>query len=470
MNIKDLLNLEANERLKRLRWSVYIRYLVLGVVGILVFLGDQLGAAYSLEGVVASLLLGLLYNTLASYLYHRGRFPSLWPYVGIVVDMAVITLVVHFTGGVESVFLLLYVLQIVGTNVHFSRIAGPLNFAVGGSAFVLLALLEWNGTIPHVASLSAFDGAYQDPAFVLTVGTTLVALMGISAYRSGYVIQSLESVEHELAGINDQLLKANESLALANRRLQEVDHLKTEFISVASHQLRTPLSAVKWVLKMVLDGDLGPIGPEQRDMLAKGYQSNERMIALINDLLDVSRIEEGRFEYHFAPGPLADVIDAAVIETRPTIERKQIVFRFERPAEPVPAIFLDRDKLRLAIENLLDNALKYTPEGGAVTVRLKHDPSAVSVEVEDGGVGIPSHQQDRVFGKFFRGDNVVRMQTEGTGLGLFIARRIVEAHHGQLSFVSREGIGSTFTLTLPKEPVLATTSAPPTFEAFMRSF
>lgn len=467
MKISELINLEAQARLKRLRWSVYIRYLVLCVVAILVLVGDRLGADYGIEGVIAATLLGLLYNSISSFLYHRARYPAFWPYFGIVLDMAVITLIVHYTGGIESIFIVLYLLQIVGTNVHFSRLAGPLNFIVGGVAFVALIILEGSGTIEHLTPLLAFEGAYQNPTYILIVSLSILSLMGISAYRSGYVIQSLQTVEHELTGMNDQLLQANQALQLANRRLKELDRMKTEFISVASHQLRTPLSAVKWVLKMILDEDLGSISSEQREMLAKGYESNERMIALINDLLNVSRIEEGRFEYHFTPSALLPVLEQVVGEIRPAIERKKLAFEFVRSPKPLPILSIDDDKLQLALENILDNAVKYTPEGGRASLRVRVSGREVVIEIEDGGVGIPAGQQEQVFNKFFRGDNVVRMQTSGTGLGLFIARKIVEAHQGRVSFSSREGVGTTFAITLPVPPPPGTLAG--RFETFMKS-
>lgn len=239
-------------------------------------------------------------------------------------------------------------------------------------------------------------------------------------------------------------------------REKRVERLKTEFVSLAAHQLRTPLSAIKWTLRMLLDGDLGKITTEQKDYVDKTAQSTERMIDLVNDLLNVTRIEEGRYLYNPTPLAFEPIIQSLIDAHRDLIDKKKIQFKFNKPKEELPPIKVDEEKIQLAIQNLLDNALRYTPPGGKVTVSLKYhqDKKRVEATVKDSGIGIPKDQQERVFSKFFRGDNAVRMKTEGTGLGLFITKHIIEAHGGEIWFESEEREGTTFYLTLPvvKEP------------------
>lgn len=228
-----------------------------------------------------------------------------------------------------------------------------------------------------------------------------------------------------------------------------IERMKTEFVSLAAHQLRTPLSAIKWTLRMLLDGDLGKINREQENFIQKTYQSNERMISLINDLLNVTRIEEGRYLFELSFIGIEDVLQPIIKSYQESMKRKKIKLVFKKPKTKLPKIKIDSEKVGLAIENLIDNALRYTFPGGLVTVALRYVKEEIEISVKDSGVGIPEDQRERIFTKFFRGANVVRMETEGSGLGLFIAKNIIEAHEGKVWFESKEGKGSTFYFTLP---------------------
>jgi len=233
-------------------------------------------------------------------------------------------------------------------------------------------------------------------------------------------------------------------------REKTIERTKSEFVSLTAHQLRTPLSAIKWALRMLLDGDLGKITEEQKDFIEKTYQSNEKMIELINDLLDITRIEEGRYLYQPILTNLESVVQFVINSYKEEIERKKLKFEFKKPEKKLP-VMLDVEKMRLAVQNLLDNAIRYTPPSGQVTISLKHVKGEKEIEflIKDTGVGIPEDQKERIFTKFFRGVNVIRMETEGTGLGLFIAKNIIEAHEGKIWFESKENVGTTFHFTIP---------------------
>jgi len=232
-------------------------------------------------------------------------------------------------------------------------------------------------------------------------------------------------------------------------REKMVERMKTEFVSISAHQLRTPLSAIKWTLRMLLDGDLGKLKKEQREFLEKTYKSNERMIDLINDLLNVTRIEEGRFLYKPVLTDIETVVQFVVNSYKEVIKRKKLKFEFKKPEKKLPKVMLDVEKMRVAIQNLLDNAIRYTSPGKRVTISLKRVKKEIELLVQDTGMGIPKDQQGRVFSKFFRGANIIRTATEGTGLGLFITKNIIEAHGGKIWFESVENKGSTFHFTIP---------------------
>lgn len=228
-----------------------------------------------------------------------------------------------------------------------------------------------------------------------------------------------------------------------------IERIKTEFVSIAAHQLRTPLSAIKWTLRMVLDGDTGEINAEQRDLLEKTYISNERMISLINDLLNVSRIEEGRFLYKQELASMEEIVSTVIESSQELLKMKKMTLTFNKPKEVLPQVSVDREKMELVVQNLLENAVKYTPEGGKLDISLEKNSTDIVFKIKDTGVGIPESQQSRIFTKFFRGDNVIRMETEGSGLGLYTTKNIVEAHRGKIWFDSKEGEGTTFFFTIP---------------------
>jgi len=244
-------------------------------------------------------------------------------------------------------------------------------------------------------------------------------------------------------------------------REKTIERMKTEFVSLSAHQLRTPLAAIKWTIQMLLDGDIGEITPEQREIIEKTQKSNERMIGLINDLLDVTRIEEGRYLYKPILSDLGSVVRFVINSQEDELKRKGLKLEFSKPRDNLSRVMVDVEKMRVVVQNLLENAIKYTPSGGKIKVSLKDNKTEIEFKIEDSGVGIPEDQQGRVFAKFFRGANVIRMETEGSGLGIFISKNIVEAHGGKMWFESKEGKGATFYFTIPVKKE---------FEEFLKEF
>lgn len=232
-------------------------------------------------------------------------------------------------------------------------------------------------------------------------------------------------------------------------REHTIERLKTEFVSIAAHQLRTPLSATKWGLGIFLDGSMGKLTAKQLEFLKRVYTNNERMIALVNDLLNVARIEEGKFVYALAMTDMGKLLDSVINQLKEEIKNKIIKIEIRRPKNILPEIFVDAEKIALAIQNIVENAVKYSEKGDEIAVTLKATDQTLEVIVQDTGVGIPRKQQSRVFSKFFRGENVIRMETEGSGLGLFIAKNIIDAHGGKINFSSEEGKGTMISVSLP---------------------
>jgi len=253
-------------------------------------------------------------------------------------------------------------------------------------------------------------------------------------------------------------------------REKAIEKIKTEFVSIAAHQLRTPLSAIKWSLKMVLEGDAGPLTKEQSEFLEQSYQSNERIIRLINDLLNVARIEEGKFLYEFSEIQLEDLIENVVSDLRLLAEQKNIKIKIHKLDKKTPKAKIDSSKMRLALQNVIDNAVKYTPPNGKVDIFVKYAAPNLEITVKDTGIGISEEQTVRVFTKFFRTDNAMKMETEGSGLGLFIVKNIIEYHKGKIWFESEINKGTTFHIAIPINAPEKPEKKEEEFEKFITGF
>jgi len=235
-------------------------------------------------------------------------------------------------------------------------------------------------------------------------------------------------------------------------RARAVDRMKSEFISVASHQLRTPLTAMRWYTEFFLGGDLGELTDDQKGYISKIDESIDRMANLVQSLLNVSRIEEGRIAVHPKPTKLEKVVQAVIDEMMPLSQAKGIVVTKQVTCNE--EVNVDPDLIFEVFKNFISNAVKYSPDGSAVEVHLsKQDDEFVS-KVVDRGLGIPKAQQERIFTKFFRADNAISADPEGNGLGLYICKSIVESSKGRIGFTSTKE-GTTFWFTLPASGMIA---------------
>ena len=263
----------------------------------------------------------------------------------------------------------------------------------------------------------------------------------------------IRSVKNEVRR-KEELQLMSDKLARANDQLRKLDNAKSEFISIASHQLRTPLTAIKGFISLLLEGSYGAVETKIRDVLNKIYLSNERLIQLVEDLLNISRIESGRMEYKFVLGDIVKLVNDLQDTFMITAKNRGLSLTFAVPKEEIPPVEMDQAKIREVASNLIDNSLKYTQKGG-VTVSVTQNGSAVRVIVSDTGIGIPKENLPYLFSKFSRGKDTSRLHAEGTGLGLYVGKNLVEMHHGKV-WAESDGPnrGSRFIVELPlRQPV-----------------
>lgn len=255
--------------------------------------------------------------------------------------------------------------------------------------------------------------------------------------------QRFEEIQAFNITLQEKVDEATKELKKTNKKLVELDEAKDEFISMASHQLRTPLTSIKGYLSMLMEGDLGKVSKQQDQALKEAFTSSQRMVFLISDFLNVSRIKTGKFVIEPKEINLSDMVSEQLVQLREMAEAKELKMVYEPPAD-FPAVKLDENKMHQVMMNMIDNAIYYTPNEGTITVQLYVDGKDVVFKVKDTGIGVPKAEQHKLFTKFFRAGNARKTRPDGTGLGLFMAQKVVVAQGGSIIFESEEGKGSTF--------------------------
>lgn len=369
-------------------------------------------------------------------------------------------------------YFLLGILIFVITNLIFNVI---LTFNTGDARYYQIG----NYSIIFLLGFTAYAIIKKDLFGIKVVLTTLlVGLIGIllfldlllftdifwiKALKSfililflgfGYALVKSVQLEikrrQELENLTLQLETTNVKLSSAYKKLETLDKAKSEFISIASHQLRTPLTAIKGYISMIIEKAYGRPTQKMVKPLESIYTSNERLIKLVNDLLSVSRIEAGKIEFNFEKANIEEIIESVINELKNTVEKKGIYLKFEKEKKDLPKVTVDKDKIRQVIMNIIDNAIKYTSSGGITVRTAESQNSKVEIIISDTGEGMTQEEISRLFQSFSRGEAGTRFWTAGAGLGLYIARQFVEMHKGRIWAESKgKEKGSTFYIELP---------------------
>jgi signal transduction histidine kinase len=378
-------------------------------------------------------------------------------------------------------------MHITSCNLYLDEDA-TIDFHTAGTDLSLFTQSNWErlekiarqDDAPKIFLVTAETGLEQEAIDQLRIG--IVVKMVVSQRTVGFVVlglkqsgdeytasdfQILEIIADEIAiavqnriqyeqisqfniTLQDKVDDATKRLKKTNDKLKAMDETKDEFISMASHQLRTPLTSVKGYLSMVLEGDAGQLNDMQQKLLSQAFTSSQRMVFLIADLLNLSRLRTGKFIIEAQPTNLAELIAGEVSQLKETAAGRSLTLNYDKP-ETFPILMLDETKIRQVVMNFVDNAIYYTPAGGSIEIRLTETPKSVEFTVHDNGIGVPKAEQHHLFNKFYRAKNAQKARPDGTGLGLFMAKKVIVAQGGAIIFTSKEGKGSTFGFSFSKE-------------------
>jgi len=288
---------------------------------------------------------------------------------------------------------------------------------------------------------------WQCPSFLIV----LIGLITISAMLGTWLIATKYNNQPEIValiviGVTTILTIISYFIIQGFEKLAEANQLKSEFVNIVSHQLRTPLTSIKWTINLMIK--MEGLTEEQLEKLKTIKKSNQRMTDLVNDLLNVSRIEQGELGLRPEKVSLKEVIQDLIKDYLPLAKASNISLSLEIKND-IPLISIDSHGIKVVIQNLIDNAVRYIKNQGQVKIALKRKRNVIRCEVQDNGVGIPLKDHGKIFKKFFRSRNIMKYQTEGTGLGLFISKTVIEASGGKIDFKSQEGKGTTFWFEIP---------------------
>lgn len=414
----------------------------------------------------AAIVRGSLYNVLILHIV-----------VFVVLSIAKLVRRYWYSHGREKIQLLYFVIGIgvmafiaLTTNVFLVQIFGDTRFVrFGPIAPIVLVLAVFYAITYHhlmnirVIAAQLFVGALWVFTFVQTLtapfgsneqivnGTLFIFVIIVGALLLRSVMKEVRQREH--------IEKLAEDLRAANNRLAEMDKIKSEFLNIASHQLYTPMTAIRGYVSMMSEGEYGKIPKKQQPIIDILMQASDKLITLIRDLLDVSRIEEGRLQLSLESLDLVNMAKELVTELQPNIQKKGLKLTLHKPKTTIPHVVADAQRIRQVLLNIIDNAVKYT-EKGSIHVRVARDGDDLVFSVEDTGMGMTQKEVDVLFTKFTRVGGKNKYRTEGSGLGLYVARQIVQEHNGDI-WVESSGMGkgSTFFVKLPVE------SSPESLEA-----
>jgi len=369
----------------------------------------------------------------------------------ITVDLVALAALLHFSGGVENPFIFYSVFHVVIASVLLSRRATYLEATLGFSLIASVGVGELYGVLAHYPlGAEPVAAAYRSATFVASQLLVLGSTLFLTAYMATSIAAGQRSYEREAARLASEVARKARQLETSNAMLREAERAKSQYMRKVAHELKAPLAAVQMLLRVVLDGLAGDLPGKSRDLVARAERRTRELSRLTQDLLALSRAREGTTAVELVPCDLGGLVAELVSEMHGQATQAGVTLAAE-VTPGTPPLRGDATGLRQLVGNLVGNALRYTPEGGRVVIRVAPVAAALRLEVEDTGIGIQAADLPRIFEEFYRAANARSRSPEGTGLGLAIVRTVAERHGGTVAVASEVGRGTRFTVDLPIE-------------------
>ncbi len=454
---------EGTDLLQNMHWLIGLRWLFVAAIIVTVLFCKYfltLGAAYFQIGILTAVLLAynISFAVGGRFFYRQPQLSSKQIdlvrgslFTQITLDLIILTLMIHYTGGGENPLLFFYIFHVTIAGIMFPRRTAYLFSLL---AVVLLGFLlgsEYFGVISHY-HLKGFLPVelYREGTYILGLGVTLTLTLMTSVYLATTIMTRLHRRELELEQARQTLLEESRSCEISLAQLDRLHKEKSDFMRKVAHELRAPLAAIKSCLQVAREYYADELTGKPREMIERAERRSDGLMALVKDLLNLSQATEFSPATNFQPLQIDKLLSTVIEFCRPIAQEQgiQIVAQLETTVE----VMADPQGLEEVFTNLLSNAIKYSPEKTEVTVSLKVDDERACIYFTDQGIGIDPEDMPLLFTEFFRAKNAKALHVEGTGLGLALSKRIVEAHGGEISVESTLGEGSSFKLQLPLKP------------------
>lgn len=430
---------------EHIRWFIKLRWLaILGIVGA-VYIAQKIIViplpALRLYGVAVFLV---IYNTFFSFLVFKPRAKTskglLWTnsiaYAQISLDLLSLAFLIHFSGGIENPFIFYFIFHMIIASILLSRRGAFLQATYAIFLFLFLVFLEYQGYVAHYCLKPIVPYClHKETFYIFSVSVAFISTLYIAVYMASF--------------ISKQLKERERNLEKANKLLNEKDRIKSEYVLRVTHDIKEDLSTIQSCIEPVTEGITGQLNEKQLNLLQRAKKRSKSLIFYVNALLGITKMKldkKFKTENFSFPQLIQDIAE----NITPRARNKNIEFTIDVDSS-IKRIEGVRVYIQESILNILANAIKYTPKGGKVSLKLTDKENSFLIKIEDNGIGIPEDELEYVFDEFYRAQNAREQEKLGTGLGLAIAKQVIERHKGKIWVESKKGEGTIFYLELPKQ-------------------